>query len=260
MATVSLPLPVTLAHARLAMDLVDPSELAVPESASLAYEAQESLCELIESPVIGWKVGATGPASQAKLGVRAPICGPVFERTLLEPGSTVQVCDFHHQPGLESEFAFTLGVTIRPGGPTMNAARAREIVSAVHPAIELVCSRFTNNFDVDPALLVADGALHGALVVGSGSKPETVPSLSTHELRTLVDGVEIASGNGAEVLGDPYESLAWLCNHLNRRGVALPAGSVITTGAATGLHMTSSDQAVATDGGSLGSVTLNLAS
>ena len=142
----------------------------------------------------------------------------------------------------------------------MSATRAREMVSTVHPAIELVCSRFTNNFEVDPALLVADGALHGALVMGSGSKPETVPSLSAHELRTLVDGVEIASGNGAEVLGDPYESLAWLCNHLNRRGVTLSAGSVVTTGAATGLHMTTSDQVVATDGGSLGSVTLNLAS
>ena len=179
---------------------------------------------------------------------------------MFEPGSTVQVSDFHHQPGLESEFAFTLGVTISPGGPVMSATRAREMVSTVHPAIELVCSRFTNNFEVDPALLVADGALHGALVMGSGSKPETVPSLSAHELRTLVNGVEIASGNGAEVLGDPYESLAWLCNHLNRRGVTLSAGSVVTTGAATGLHMTTSDQVVATDGGSLGSVTLNLAS
>ena len=260
MTTVTLPLPVTLAHARLAMELVDQSELLVPESASAAYETQDLLCQLIESPVIGWKVGATGPASQAKLGVKAPICGPVFERTLFEPGSSVPVSHFHHQPGLESEFAFTLGVTIRPGGPVMDATRAREMVSTVHPAIELVCSRFTNNFEVDPALLVADGALHAALVVGSGTKPETMPSLSDHQLRTLVDGVEIASGTGAEVLGDPYESLAWLCNHLNRRGVTLPAGSVITTGATTGLHMTTSSQTVSTDGGRLGSVTLNLVS
>ena len=259
MATVTLPLPVALAHARLAMDAVDSSEVAVPESASLAYDAQDQLCELIDSPVIGWKVGATGPASQAKLGVKTPICGPVFERTLLESGSSVNVSEFHHRPGLESEFAFTLGVTVHPGGPVMTAVSAREMVSMVHPAIELVCSRFIKNFEVDPALLVADGALHTALVLGSGSKPEEVPDLASHELRTLVDDTVIASGTGIEVLGDPYESLAWLCNHLSRRGTTLPAGSVVTTGAATGLHMTTINQVVATDGGGLGSVALTLA-
>ncbi|MDP7068701.1 MAG: fumarylacetoacetate hydrolase family protein [Acidimicrobiales bacterium] len=254
----TLPLPVTLAHARLTMEAVDSSEVAVPESASLAYDAQDQLRELIDSPVVGWKVGATGPASQTKLGVKAPICGPVFERTLFESGSSVDVSEFHHQPGLESEFAFTLGVTVHPGGPVMTGVSAREMVSMVHPAIELVCSRFINNFEVDPALLVADGALHTALVLGSGSKPEEAPDLVSHELRTLVDGAAIASGTGIEVLGDPYESLAWLCNHLSRRGVTLPSGSVVTTGAATGLHTTAINQVVTTDGGDLGSVALTL--
>jgi len=50
-----------------------------------------------------------------------------------------------------------------------------------------------------------------------------------------------------------------LCNHLNKRGLTLPSGSVVTTGAATGLHVTGTGQEVATDGGTLGSVTLNLA-
>ena len=255
----SLPLPVALAHARLVMDAVRSSEVETPGSASLAYDAQDELSDLIDSPSTGWKVGATSPASQHKLGVKAPICGPVFERTMFDSGGSVDLSDFHHQPGLESEFAFTIGLTVRPGGPAMSALMAREMVATVHVAIELVCSRFEENFEVDPALLVADGALHAGLVLGPGLKPEAVPDLVSHELRTLVDDDEIAAGTGAEVLGDPYESLAWLCNHLNKRGLTLPSGSVVTTGAATGLHVTGAGQKVATDGGTLGSVTLNLA-
>jgi 2-keto-4-pentenoate hydratase len=178
---------------------------------------------------------------------------------MFDSGDSVDLSAFHHQPGLESEFAFTIGLTVRPGGPAMSAMMAREMVSTVHVAIELVCSRFEENFEVDPALLVADGALHAGLVLGPGSEPETVPDLVSHQLRTLVDGDEVATGTGAEVLGDPYESLAWLCNHLNKRGLTLPSGSVVTTGAATGLHVTGTGQEVATDGGTLGSVTLNLA-
>lgn len=259
MTSVSLPLPVALAHARLVMDAVRSSEVETPGSASLAYDAQDQLSDLIDSPSTGWKVGATSPASQHKLGVKAPICGPVFERTMFDSGGSVDLSDFHHQPGLESEFAFTIGLTVRPGGPAMSALMAREMVATVHVAIELVCSRFEENFEVDPALLVADGALHAGLVLGPGLKPEAVPDLVSHELRTLVDDDEIAAGTGAEVLGDPYESLAWLCNHLNKRGLTLPSGSVVTTGAATGLHVTGAGQKVATDGGTLGSVTLNLA-
>ena len=258
MPALNLPLPVALAHARLTMDALNFSDLNVPASAALAYDAQEQLIGLIDSPLVGWKVGATNPASQSKLQVKSPICGPVFERTLVTSGAEIPLADLHHQPGLESEFAFTIGVTLRPGGAKMTASSAKEIVSFVHPAIELVCSRFEQNFDVDPALLVADGALHAALVMGPGTEPDKVGDLSGYRLRTFVNNEEIGTGTGSEVLGDPYESLAWLCNHLNRRELTLSAGSVVTTGAATGLHPTKTGQLLMTDGATLGSASLSL--
>ena len=79
----NLPLPVALAHARLTMETVKPSEVDSPASATAAYEAQNQLSDLIDSPSLGWKVGATSAVSQEKLGVKAPICGPVFERTAI---------------------------------------------------------------------------------------------------------------------------------------------------------------------------------
>ena len=48
------------------------------------------------------------------------------------------------------------------------------------------------------------------------------------------DGDEIAASDGANVLGNPLNALAWLANHLAGRGHELKAGQWITTGAATG--------------------------
>ena len=254
----NLTLPVVLAHSRLTMEKIDVNDVVIPESAALAYAAQDQLIGLIDSPVVGWKVGATSTASQEKLGVKAPICGPIFERTLTTSGSKLAMSSFHHPPALESEFAFTIGTDVALIGDEVTRTTAREIVSSVHVAIELVCSRFDSNFAADPALLVADGALHSLLVLGPGNDPDSAGDLKEQALFTSVDDNVIAQGTGKEVLGDPYESLAWLCKHLARRGMQLTAGSLVTTGAATGLHATKQNQTLKTEGNALGSATLSL--
>ena len=47
---------------------------------------------------------------------------------------------------------------------------------------------------------------------------------------TRVNGVEVARGRGADVMGHPLEALAWLANQRSRRGVGLLAGEFVFTG------------------------------
>ena len=94
--------------------------------------------------------------------------------------------------------------------------------------------------------------------MGPGTEPDKVGDLSAYRLHTFVNNEEIGTGTGSEVLGDPYESLAWLCNHLNRRELTLPAGSVVPAGAATGLPPPKPGQVLMTDGATLGSASLSL--
>ena len=254
----SIPLAVALAHARMAMQNLSLGDVTLPNSASSSYAIQDELISLLAPPQIGWKVGATGRAAQQKLGVKTPLVGPVFAATLFSAGASIPLTRFHHRPGVESEIAFRIATTLQPGGKQLNAMSVRGIVSAAYPAIELVCTRFETNFAVPPALLVADGVAHAGLILGDEVPASKLGDLSRLAISTLINGTEVSSGTGAEVLGDPFESLAWLCNHLSGRGIELPQCSIDTTGACTGINESQANDLVATDAGPLGSVSIQL--
>ena len=57
--------------------------------------------------------------------------------------------------------------------------------------------------------LIADGVYASAIVVGCAI---------------------VATNAGAEVMGDPLNSLAWIANHLGARGLGLRAGDVVMSG------------------------------
>jgi 2-keto-4-pentenoate hydratase len=48
--------------------------------------------------------------------------------------------------------------------------------------------------------------------------------------RAIVTCAEIGRGSGADVLGHPYNALAWLANHLAAAGKTLRAGEIVLTG------------------------------
>lgn len=239
-------------------EAVPDGEVEIPGSAGEAYDVQDQLTDLLESQVVGWKVGATSEVVQERLGVKAPIAGRVHERTLLVDGGSVEAETFVHRPGIECEFAMRTKTDLTPGSARIDVDQARGLVATVHPALELVETRYVANFGVAPGLLVADGSAHAALVLGDGIIPEKAGDLSAAELRLVVDDNEVTSGTGAEVLGDPFVSLAWLCNHLLARGQGLPAGSIVSTGSCTGIVPSEADQHIVNDAGPLGSVSLHI--
>lgn len=253
-----IPLAITLAHARLTGDRVDHHGVAVPATPAEAYAVDDDVAGLAATPAIGWKIGATSAAAQEMLGVKSPISGRVYEGTVFESGRTLPGGLFHHQPMVECEIAVRTARALSPTGPPVDVRSARTLVASVHPAVELVGTRYDAGLDVPPALLIADGSVHAALVLGDPIAVEAAGDLAAASCQLLVDGQMVASGQGSAVLGDPYAAVAWLCNHLRQRHIELPAGSVITTGTMTGLSPTSPGQQLVNDAGPLGRVALHL--
>ncbi|MFT5530067.1 MAG: 2-keto-4-pentenoate hydratase [Candidatus Poriferisodalaceae bacterium] len=252
-----LPLQISLAHARIAGETVAAESSPVPGSAAEAYAVQDQLINLIDSPVVGWKIGATSTAMQERLGLRAPISGPIFANSLFESGTTLERDSYPHDLGAECEIVLRTKTAVLPGSDPFDVKRARALVDAVIPAIELVCSRFDANLDIPPALIVADGSLHAALVTGVPLDPPT-HDLTTATCTSMIDGEVTASGTGVDVLGGPYIALAWLINHLISRGHELPAGSLVSTGTCTGIAPLAREQHAINDAGSLGRADVRL--
>ena len=183
---------------------------------------------------VGRKIGFTNRTLWTRYGVREPIWGTVYDRTLINA--------FHNHarvplqglvnPRIEPEICFGLRAAPREGHLLDSIewiAHSIEIVQCHHPDWELTLADST-----------ADNGLHGRLIVGAPLRPpgnaETLlPALEVELYRgeALVD-----RGVGANVLDSPLKALAHLVELLaSQRGApALEAGEIVTTGVITDAH------------------------
>ena len=152
---------------------------------------------------------------------------------IIRSGSTVPL-DKHFAPLLEPELVFRLRDDIHP------EASLEEVASKCDVAAGLECpdSRYCNWFGGQyPALtlrdLIADNCLAGLLVVGDTWLPATEVHFPTVTAVLLRDGVQIATGDGTGVLGNPLKALIWLSRHLAERGGVLSANTLVSSGTFT---------------------------
>jgi len=101
---------------------------------------------------------------------------------------------------------------------------------AVAPAIEIVDSRIAD-WRITLADTIADNASYGGFAVGEWSEELAHEPLGEIEMRLTEDGTQVSSGIGANALGHPAQSVAWLANTLQSFGVALEPGDIVLSGA-----------------------------
>ena len=204
-----------------------------PADLTAGYNLQDRVAALQTArgagPTIGWKVGSTTPAMQRLLGVPQPVAGRMFEASRIAPGAVIDFGRWR-RPAVECEIAVRLARPIDAREGTPSIAEVADALDSVHPAIELVDDRYGDFVAAGAPLMASDHFFHAGLVLG-----DAVPhwrSLDLAALRgsTWVDGREVLSGTGADVLGHPLNSVAWLATHLAARGRRLEAGEIVTTG------------------------------
>jgi 2-keto-4-pentenoate hydratase len=75
---------------------------------------------------------------------------------------------------------------------------------------------------------VADNSWNGGIVLSEFATKW--PDLESVLGRATKDDVAIGEGHGRDILGHPFNSVAWLAAQLASRGVGLKAGEVVMTG------------------------------
>jgi 2-keto-4-pentenoate hydratase len=151
----------------------------------------------------------------------------VLESRLHRSGATIKRSDFGRL-GLEFEIA----VRIKSDIPAIDAPFSAETIGphidGVCAAIELVDDRAADYASLDVLSLVADNSWNGGIVL-SEFKPAW-PDLADIPGRATKDRQPIGEGHGRDVLGHPFNSVAWLAAHLASRGANLKAGEIVMTG------------------------------
>jgi 2-oxo-3-hexenedioate decarboxylase/2-keto-4-pentenoate hydratase len=208
-----------------------------PEDEAAAYAIQDALhgklCAVGQGPRVGYKIGCTTPIMQRFLGIDNPCAGGVLAPNVQHREGSFRHGDFL-RVGVECEIAVALARDLPASGAPYDRHGVGAAVGASMAAIEIVDDRYEDDRALDAPTLVADDFFHAGCVLGQ-------PALSWRELdlaalagRMTINGEQVGSGQGGDVLGHPLNALAWLANlraaqgHL-RAGDFVLLGSVVET-------------------------------
>ena len=193
-----------------------------------AYDIQEHYVDLLRKEhgeTIGYKVGLTSGAMQTFCGIDHPIAGVVLAKRVHPSGTTVRRAEFGRL-GLEFEIAVRIKSDIPATANT--PATIAPHVGGVCAAIEVVDDRNADYANLDVRSLVADNSWNAGIVLSDFSA--TWPDLEAVQGKASKDASPIGEGHGRDILGHPFNSVAWLNRQLASRGGGLKAGQVVMTG------------------------------
>lgn len=204
---------------------------AAPASIMDAYDIQQKYVALLRGAhgdAIGYKVGLTSAAMQAFCGIDHPIAGVVLTSRRHQSGVSVRRSDFGRL-GLEFEIAVRLKSDVPVARTPYTVEMIGSHIGGVCAAIELVDDRGADYANLDVLSLVADNSWNAGIVLSQFVTQW--PDLESVLGRAAKEGAAIGEGHGRDILGHPFNSVAWLATQLAARGIGLKAGEVVMTGA-----------------------------
>jgi 2-keto-4-pentenoate hydratase len=230
-----------------------------PRDRAAGYSAQQEIVKFSGQKIAGWKIAATSAAGQKHIGVDGPLAGPLLANRVLADGAAVPLAG-NIMMVAEAEFAFTFahGLPNRDNPYTQNEVLAA--VGSLHPAIEVPDSRYNDFVKVGAPQLIADTACADWFVLGAPTTADWRScDLVTHVVAAYRNDEKVATGSGANVLGDPRLALTWLVNELRTHADGIAAGQFVTTGTCVVPVPINRGDTFRVDFGDLGTVHVTLA-
>jgi len=175
----------------------------------------------------GWKVGLTAAAMRTQMKVHEPCFGFLLASGNKPSGHVFRYADLI-RPGFENELCLTIGTPLR--GPGVTFEQARAAIGAVAPSLEIIETR--GAFAEDLPLTMADNAQQKAFVTGQ-ALPLGAHDLAAASVSVYLDDALINQASGAEVMGNPINSIVWLANKLAEFGWSLEPGQRVISGSFT---------------------------
>jgi 2-keto-4-pentenoate hydratase len=194
---------------------------------------QKAALDALGGEACGYKIGATSVEVQRLVGCGAPFFSPILRGHVLESGVAFAI------PagllGVECEFGFVMGRDVAHADDASDTGLLQSAVAECFVGLELVGRRIAPEVPLNEASAIADYALDVAVVRGPQIPDWRSRALDAMPVRAVVDGVTVARGTGANVLGHPLRALAWLAESLAERGGRLSHGDIVLTGTCTGI-------------------------
>ena len=223
----------------------------IPRNQLEAYKLQELLGDYLSKTRFGlrkgYKIGCTSKVMQNYLNVSEPCRGGIFANNVYSGDVECSYSDYN-RPGVECEIAVLMGSDLDENGVPYNKDSVAEAIETCMVAIEIVDDRYVDYRKLALPILVADDFFNAGCVLD-------LDILNIcGELR--VNGNLVGRGQGKDVMGHPFNVVAWLANHLIELGQTLKAGEFVLTGSLVETYWCRMGDCVRADIEGLGSATI----
>jgi len=227
----------------------------LPDTLEEAYAIQTASIARWPDEVAGWKVGLVPAAYRERLAAER-LVGPIFKDAIfrIDADSTTTMPIYYGGfAAVEAEFLLALASRVAPSSRDYSDGELVELVSALHVGVEIASSPMAAVNKLGPCCVVSDFGNNAGLLVGP-----SVPNWSSLPLESLtakvsVDNEVVGAASANAIEGGPLQAMRFLLQLCAKRGIELPKGTLISTGAATGIHDVRTDSHSFVDFGLFGS-------
>jgi 2-keto-4-pentenoate hydratase len=209
----------------------NPEGLSDADGACTRAKVNKFLAQQTGAKVVGYKAGLTNPAVQKRFNATAPVWGTLYAPMMLPDGAAVEAA-FGARPLFEAD------LLLRVSSAGINQAKTPEQVlqhiDQVIPAIELPDLMVEAPPKLNGAALAAINVGARWFVMGTPipvqRTPEFAASLASMKVVLMGNGEDLDTGRGSDVLEHPLNAVVWLAQDLQRNGMALKKGDLISVG------------------------------
>ena len=210
-----------------------PPELS-PRTAEQAYAIQDAFVALRAQKlgaIAGYKIALASPAMRRFVGVDDPQAGAILESTVCRTPATARAANYLSLI-IEFEIAVQLAEDLPAADAPFNRERVAQAAGAVMPALELADDRNADYAELrkHPFELIADNTWNEGAVLGYPVTEWKALDLASVRGRATINGKAVGEGRGADAMGHPFNSVAWIADHLAALGRGLLRGDVVITG------------------------------
>jgi len=212
----------------------------LPESLSDAYRIQDLSMLNWPDKVVGWKVGGIPPQLQTRYGERW-LSGPIYASNVKYCGDNKEVVEMpvfkEGFAAIEAELILELGdISVLSDSDELTAKNIESIIAEVYIGAEIASSPIQKINDLGPAGPISDFGNNSGMIVGPKLKNWRDNGLFNTLVSVVIDGVTHGPCNAKTDLDGPLGATKFLIQQLKKRGHEVPAGTLVSSGAITGVH------------------------
>jgi 2-keto-4-pentenoate hydratase len=222
-----------------------------PRTLKQAYCIQDFAIARMADVIAGWKVGRNFPPHSINFGSDR-LAGPIFKKLVqvFVAPSADQFKPFEQKSlnfpigsvfyggfgAVEAEFLLRLGAAPNIKQMKYSLSEAAALIDVVHVGIEIASSPMAGINDFGPAVTISDFGNNNGLIIGGEILDWRASDFSNWIVSTAVDDVEVGRGSASVFPDGPIGSVRFLLELMAERGIALAAGTWVSSGAITGVH------------------------